>query len=74
MTFPIIEMVDSIDVIELDKDLANYLNEHDRKGLINVIQTDAMRFDFASLKKKKKDSTHWQSALPYFYTFAFSFA
>ena len=54
MTFPIIEMVDSIDVIELDKDLANYLNEHDRKGLINVIQADAMRFDFASLKKKKK--------------------
>ena len=54
MTFPIIEMVDSIDVIELDKDLANYLNEHDRKGLINVIQADAMRFDFASLKKEKK--------------------
>ena len=54
MTFPIIEMVDSIDVIELDKDLANYLNEHDRKGLINVIQADAMRFDFASLKKKKR--------------------
>ncbi|GIS40198.1 MAG: hypothetical protein Ct9H90mP13_00440 [Pseudomonadota bacterium] len=54
MTFPIIEMVDSIDVIELDKDLANYLNEHDRKGLINVIQADAMRFDFASLKKEKR--------------------
>ena len=29
MTFQIIGMVDSIDVIELDKDLVNHLNEHD---------------------------------------------
>ncbi len=54
MTFPIIEMVDSIDVIELDKDLVKHLNEHDQKGLINVIQADALKFDFSSLEKKKK--------------------
>ena len=54
MTFQIIGMVDSIDVIELDKDLVNHLNEHDEKGLINVIQADALKFDFSSLEKKKK--------------------
>ena len=54
MTFPIIGMVDSIDVIELDKDLVNHLNEHDQKGFINVIQADALKFDFSSLEKKKK--------------------
>ena len=68
MTFPIIEMVDSIDVIELDKDLVNYLNEHDRKGLINVIQADALKFDFASLKKKKKirliGNLHYHTSTP----------
>ena len=54
MTFPIMGMVDSIDVIELDKDLVNHLNEHNQKGLINVIQADALKFDFSSLEKKKK--------------------
>ena len=54
MTFPIMGMVDSIDVIELDKDLVKHLNEYDQKGLINVIQADALKFDFSSLEKKKK--------------------
>jgi len=54
MTFPIVEMVDSIDAIELDKDLVSHLKTHDQKGSINVIQGDALSFDFASLKKKKK--------------------
>ena len=30
MTFPIMEIVDSIDVIELDKNLANHLKDHDQ--------------------------------------------
>ena len=54
MTFQIMEMVDSVDAIELDKDLVNHLKEHDQKGYVNVIQADALGFDFASLKKKKK--------------------
>ena len=54
MTFQIMEMVDSADAIELDKDLVNHLKEHHQKGYVNVIQADALGFDFASLKKKKK--------------------
>ena len=54
MTFPIMEMVDSIDAIELDEDLVSHLKTHDQKGSINVIQGDALNFDFASLKRKKK--------------------
>ena len=54
MTFPIEEMVDSVDVIEVDKYLVEYLNEHDQNQLVNVIQADALEFDFATLKKKRK--------------------
>ena len=54
MTFPIAEMVDSVDVIEVDKNLVEYLNEHDQNQLVNVIQADALEFDFATLKKKRK--------------------
>jgi Dimethyladenosine transferase (rRNA methylation) len=54
MTFPIMEIVDSIDVIELDKNLANHLKDHDQKKSINVIHKDALSFDFTSLKKKEK--------------------
>ena len=54
MTFPIMEIVDSIDVIELDKNLANHLKDHDQKKSINVINKDALSFDFTSLKKKRK--------------------
>jgi len=54
MTFPIMEIVDSIDVIELDKNLANHLKDHDQKASLNVINEDALSFDFASLKKKRK--------------------
>ena len=54
ITFPIMEIVDSIDVIELDKNLVNHLKDHDQKGSLNVIHEDALSFDFASLKKKRK--------------------
>ena len=54
MTFPIMEIVDSIDVIELDKNLANHIKDHDQKKSINVINEDALSFDFTSLKKKRK--------------------
>ena len=53
MTFPIIEIIESIDVIELDKNLVKHLNENDHKKSVNVIQADALSFDFSSLLKKK---------------------
>tara|TARA_B100001996_G_C18631937_1_gene582118 strand:- start:484 stop:1269 length:786 start_codon:yes stop_codon:yes gene_type:complete len=54
MTFPIEEIVGSVDVIEVDKDLVEYLNERNQDRLVNVIQADALEFDFATLKKKRK--------------------
>ena len=53
MTFPIIEINGSIDVIEVDKDLVNYLNENDDQELVNVIQADALNYDYSMLRKKK---------------------
>ena len=53
MTFPMIEIIGSIDAIELDKDLVKYLNDSDDKKSVNVIQADALNFDFSSLRKKK---------------------
>ena len=43
----------SIDVIELDNDLVNYLNENDDQELVNVIQADALNYDYSMLRKKK---------------------
>ena len=54
MTFAIAEMVDSVDVIEVDNNLVEYLNEHNQNGLVNVIQADALEFDFETLRKKRK--------------------
>lgn len=53
MTFPIIEILGSIDVIELDHDLVNFLNEKNTNNAMNIIQADALSYDFTSLRKEK---------------------
>lgn len=51
LTEPVCERVDNLTVVELDRDLAARLRSHpflNRK--LRVIEADAMRFDFASLR------------------------
>lgn len=50
LTEPVAELVDKFTVIELDRDLAKRLRSHPFiQDKLNVIEQDALKFDFASL-------------------------
>ncbi|WP_026377517.1 16S rRNA (adenine(1518)-N(6)/adenine(1519)-N(6))-dimethyltransferase RsmA [Aestuariibacter salexigens] len=50
LTEPVCELVDSLTVVELDRDLAHRLRHHPFiSAKLTVIEKDAMKFDFASL-------------------------
>jgi len=56
LTEPVGEMIDHLTVIELDRDLAKRLRHHPfLHGKLDVIEHDALKFDFASLSKKERD-------------------
>jgi 16S rRNA (adenine1518-N6/adenine1519-N6)-dimethyltransferase len=50
LTAPLLELVDRLDVVEIDRDLARALRERGEwGGRVTVHETDALRFDFATL-------------------------
>nr|WP_241264135.1 16S rRNA (adenine(1518)-N(6)/adenine(1519)-N(6))-dimethyltransferase RsmA [Bowmanella dokdonensis] len=50
LTEPVCDEVDRLTVVELDRDLAARLRSHPFiSGKLNIIEADAMKFDFASL-------------------------
>ncbi|MGL5284857.1 MAG: ribosomal RNA small subunit methyltransferase A, partial [Aeromonas sp.] len=50
LTEPVCERIDKMTVVELDRDLAARLREHPvLSSKLNVIEADAMRFDFSTL-------------------------
>lgn len=50
LTEPVAELVDTLNVVELDKDLAERLESHPFiRHKLNITQADAMRFDFSTL-------------------------
>ena len=54
LTEPVAEQVEHLTVLELDRDLAERLRHHPfLHQKLNVIETDAMQFDFSSLYKQE---------------------
>lgn len=51
LTFPLLNKISALDVIELDRDLIPALKKHSE---LTIHQADALRFDFASLVKDEK--------------------
>ena len=51
LTFPILSHVNSLDVIEIDRDLAKYLSMHEKASKVNIHCMDALKFDFKALYK-----------------------
>ena len=52
LTEPVCEIVDHLNVVELDRDLAKRLREHPfMSKKLNVIEADALKFDFTELAK-----------------------
>ena len=55
LTEPVAEQIDRLTVLELDRDLAERLRHHPfLHQKLNVIETDAMQFDFAQLYTSEK--------------------
>ncbi len=55
LTEPVAERIDRLTVLELDRDLAERLRHHPfLHQKLNVIETDAMQFDFAQLYASEK--------------------
>ena len=55
LTEPVSEQIDRLTVLELDRDLAERLRHHPfLHQKLNVIETDAMQFDFAQLYTSEK--------------------
>lgn len=55
LTEPVCALVDQLTVVELDRDLAARLKSHPFLGpKLNVIEADALKFDFATLMKDHK--------------------
>ena len=51
LTFPILSHVNSLDVIEIDRDLAEHLSGHKKASKVNIHCMDALKFDFKTLYK-----------------------
>lgn len=55
LTEPVAELIDSLTVVELDRDLATRLRQHPFiQNKLTVIEQDALKFDFASLATESK--------------------
>lgn len=54
LTFPLLEHLKKIDVIEIDKDLSSRLQESNYSKNINIHCMDALSFDFKSVVKDNK--------------------
>ncbi len=55
LTEPVCDQTDKLTVIELDRDLAGRLRSHPFiASKLNIIEADAMKFDFASLADREK--------------------
>ncbi|MBU2881543.1 16S rRNA (adenine(1518)-N(6)/adenine(1519)-N(6))-dimethyltransferase RsmA [Psychrosphaera sp. B3R10] len=55
ITEPVAELTDLLNVVELDKDLAERLSTHPFIGKkLNIYQADAMQFDFSEIKRDDK--------------------
>lgn len=55
ITEPVAELTDQLNVVELDKDLAERLQTHPFIGKkLNIYQADALKFDFAQVMNKDK--------------------
>ncbi|MBT1451053.1 16S rRNA (adenine(1518)-N(6)/adenine(1519)-N(6))-dimethyltransferase RsmA [Glaciecola sp. XM2] len=55
LTEPVANLVEHLHVVELDRDLAKRLREHPFiQDKLNVIEQDALKFDFASLTQNDK--------------------
>ncbi len=52
LTFPLLEQVDHLVVVELDRDLIGRLRDQVPESRLTVHQSDALRFDFAGLADK----------------------
>lgn len=56
LTEPVAELVDKFTVVELDRDLAQRLRSHPFiQDKLNVVEQDALKFDFASLRSNPDD-------------------
>ena len=51
LTFPILSHLNSLDVIEIDRDLAKYLSMHEKSSKVKIHCMDALKFDFKTLYK-----------------------
>jgi len=49
LTFPILDQINNLDVIEIDRDLVNKLREHNHTNQLSIHSADALKFDFNSL-------------------------
>tara|TARA_B100000029_G_scaffold254601_1_gene251399 strand:+ start:141 stop:923 length:783 start_codon:yes stop_codon:yes gene_type:complete len=54
LTFALLEKINQIEVIEIDRDLVSRLRESDESKKIDIHQTDALKFNFASSYSGKK--------------------
>jgi len=54
ITRPLLERLDSLDVVELDRDLIPLLAGIDQTGKLHIHQADALKFDFCQLAHKDK--------------------
>jgi 16S rRNA (adenine1518-N6/adenine1519-N6)-dimethyltransferase len=56
LTEPVAELVEHLNVVELDRDLAKRLRHHPFLNTkLNVLEHDALKFDFAQLSKEDRD-------------------
>ena len=51
LTFPMLSHIDALDVIEIDKDLAENLSIHEQSSKLHIHCMDALKFDFKTLYK-----------------------
>lgn len=51
LTFPLLEQDIALTAIELDRDVVAHLQKDPRASALNLIQADALKFDFATLPK-----------------------
>ena len=58
LTEPVAERIDRLTVLELDRDLAERLRHHPfLHQKLNVIETDAMQFDFAQISGRTEKNS-----------------
>lgn len=66
LTEPVGDLVDRLNVVELDRDLAKRLRSHPfLQSKLNVIESDALKFDFSQLTTSKQQKLRVFGNLPY---------